>query len=129
MMRTLLMQILSALGSAAVVGLVPAALAQAPCLASGDVISGTVAPVTASHPNGSTFTAYILTLSPARCVTTPGQRIEAARRLQLGGDAEHQAALGRRANAVVTVRIRDPFVPETAWHVGDVIVVDYDIVK
>ncbi|TWS94120.1 hypothetical protein [Reyranella sp. CPCC 100927] len=117
------------LGAAFIGAAVPAAQAQTPCLVSGDVISGRVAPVTASHPNGSTFTAYILTLSPPRCVTASGQRIAAAQRLQLGGDAAHQAALSRRANAVVTVRIRDPFTPETAWHVGDVIVVDYDIMN
>ncbi|HEX2890314.1 hypothetical protein [Vineibacter terrae] len=124
------MHTLCGLGLAAAVGLAPeAARAQAPCVASGDVISGKVAPVTASHPNGSTFTAYILTLSPPRCVATAEQRIEAAARLQLGGNAGQQATLRRRANAVVAVRIRDPFAPETAWHVGDVIVVDYDIVN
>ncbi len=118
------------LGLAAIAGLAPAiARAQAPCVASGDVVSGKVAPVTASHPNGSTFTAYILTLSPPRCVTTADQRIEAAARVQLGGNAEQQATLRRRANAAVMVRIRDPFTPETAWHIGDVIVVDYDIVN
>lgn len=87
----------------------------------GDLVTleGKVTTVRHSHPNGSSFEAYVLTLPSPRAVcgldeTTSVQEIQLA---PMDSDKELRAAVGKR------VRITGSAFPEhTAWHIRPVLV-------
>ncbi len=93
------------------------------CLTSGATISGRLELYEATHPAGHAMRSYHVVLPEARCVIADDGRIDAARRLQLVPSQEQADMLKSKIGGLLAVRGKF-FTPHTAWHTGDVIVVD-----
>ncbi len=112
-------------------------LAQAPaCPGKGATLTGTLRIERHQHPNGSTFEPWVLQLPGPACLTVAGlddqstpQRMPSIRRVQLGAASDRQAALLKSlVGKSITVRLDDVFEPHTAWHVGDVVSMEFTII-
>lgn len=114
------------------IGLIFASLgAQAQtCIAKGGQVSGTVVEIKAMHPNGTQIVAQGLVLATPRCAIADGgdgkpARLERASRIHLANARERLTPLiGRTA----TIRLHDLELPSTAWHLGDLISFEWELV-
>jgi hypothetical protein len=98
-------------------------LASAACEVTKDSFIGTLTEVTAEHPNGTTFTAFMLEADDDVIVPSiDGNTCTFAARIQIDpADQETETAMRARLGEVVTITSPDMFEAHTAWHIGDAV--------
>jgi hypothetical protein len=112
---------------------VPAAAPQN-CLRATDPVSGTLRQVSTRHPNGTPIEVMQLRLDRPGCMVVPGldgtprpMRFQAVH--LVSQDPALRARLRNAAGSRATVQGGDVMEPHTAWHIGDLVMLDVRILR
>jgi hypothetical protein len=105
----------------------------APAIKNGDMLTGKLRLVQTRHPNGWPIKAYQIVSTPRKMPAAddfctydgPGATTFHLFTMAKGATSQLQPLLGK----TITVRADSLFCSETAWHIGDVVVPQWTLVK
>jgi hypothetical protein len=98
-----------------------------PCLQAGDRIAGELRIVETRHPNGDTMTSPFLVMVQSRCVEDADYGRAEGRWVQIAGDAV-RAVREIPPGSTIIIVVTDFLVPHTAWHFGDFVALETQLV-
>jgi hypothetical protein len=102
----------------------------AECELDTDMITGIISEVDAEHPNGTTFTAFVMKAEDVILVPEfDGTACTMADFIQIDpADDETEAALRASLGKTVTIRTPDLFEAHTAWHISEAVAMEARLV-